>query len=174
MVLLLALCVVLAALGYWQWQQPPEETTVVISRTLASRGGLESGAVQLPGASLQIKAAAERPLFSPNRRPSSVAGTSDGPANVPPPALSLAGVVISGGERFALVQAGNPPRLVRLAVGEQILGWTVHAIAADRIVLRVGERSVDVVFQDRLPEPPGGQRPTAPRAPAPAASQPRP
>lgn len=76
----------------------------------------------------------ERPVFSQTRRPPAriVAGS------VPPKSVdfTLAGVLISGSERSALLRAGNGGLAQQLKVGEVIAGWTLVEVAADRVIVR--------------------------------------
>jgi len=89
-----------------------------------------------------------RPIFSPARRPPSAAMV-DAPSVTSVGGLVLSGIVVSGDERFAIVLSGSPPKPVRIVEGQELQGWTVHAITADRIVLRNGEATRELRFQDR-------------------------
>jgi general secretion pathway protein N len=108
-----------------------------------------------------------RPLFSPTRRPA--------PPDEAPAAerrmteMVLTGVVMSPRERFAIVQYGTPPVLQRVSEGQEVQGWTVQTIHADHVVLKSGDLTQTVRFQDKLPPRPGqpaGRRPPAPTTPA--------
>lgn len=82
-----------------------------------------------------LAAVIERPLFAANRRP--LAHAAAAPA-ADPKTFSLAGITIAGGERAAFVRHAGSPAIQRLTEGQEIDGWTVRAIAADRITLRHG------------------------------------
>ncbi len=88
----------------------------------------------------------DRPLFSKIRRPP--APEPDAPAPEPEKKqkvkVRLAGIIISPRERVALVQEPRAREITRLRVGQEIEGWVLEAILADRIVLRFGEEREEV------------------------------
>lgn len=88
---------------------------------------------------------AGRPLFSPSRRPPEVvvenAVVDAEPEPSPPPRVGLVGIVAAAqGQAFAVVrdEAGGATRTLRK--GDDVDGWTVSDVAADRVVLGNGER----------------------------------
>jgi len=108
----------------------------------------------------------KRPVFSQTRRPSADAG--DG-ASTTPIEFTFSGVVISGGDRTALVVPGNGGIAQQLTVGEDIAGWTLVEIAPDRIVIRRDTVEAEVFLDYAAPAPPGLR--TESRKEAPAAEQ---
>ena len=88
----------------------------------------------------------DRPLFSKIRRPP--APEPDAPAPEPEKKqkvkVRLAGVIISPRERVALVQEPRAKEITRLREGQEIEGWVLESILADRIVLRFGELREEV------------------------------
>jgi hypothetical protein len=92
-----------------------------------------------------------RPIFSPARRPPRVA-MGDAPVTSVE-GLVLKGIVVSRDARFAIVLFGSPPKPVRIVEGQELQGWTVHAITADGIVLRNGEGTRQLRVQDRASDP---------------------
>jgi hypothetical protein len=107
-----------------------------------------------------------RPLFVEARRaPLHVAAA----AEAPPLGLSLVAVVITSGERHALVQRGNPPHLDRIGEGQQIDGWTVESIQLDRVVVSRGDRRVELKVKDTSVVPDGPQGSKAPTETTPEA-----
>ncbi len=48
----------------------------------------------------------------------------------------LAGIIISPASREALILHGKPPTVVHVEEGQDIDGWLVTSILADRVVLR--------------------------------------
>ena len=98
---------------------------------------------------------AERPVFSPNRRPPSY--LLDDPEDFEPEDVvrreeldvTLVGI-ITGPRALALLRSDTSDRLVSLAVGQRHAGWTLTAIEPFRIVFnRDGEeRSVDLEFRE--------------------------
>ena len=81
-----------------------------------------------------------RPLFSATRRPAATASH----AAAPMASFALAGVVISSDGRVALIRQGKTPGLIRVKEGQQIEGWTVRSIAADRVVVSNGAADAEI------------------------------
>jgi hypothetical protein len=78
----------------------------------------------------------DRPLFTPGRRPPEAVADSEPEEEAKPPQLQgrLAGVVIHGEDGEALfARQGQKP--VTVTEGDEIDGWTVDAIEADRVLL---------------------------------------
>jgi len=99
----------------------------------------------------RFSAIVERPLFSTSRRPPAVEPVL---ATTPTLDVSLAGVVVSTRESFALVtpNAGGEP--MRIKEGEAISGWTVTRIDADRILLRNEGTEAELRLDFAEPAPP--------------------
>ncbi len=102
----------------------------------------------------------DRPLFSKIRRPPPP--EPDAPADAPKKKqtvkVRLAGVVISPQERVALVQEPRAREITRLKVGQEIEGWVLEAILADRIVLRFGELREEVKIAGEVRRAPGKRK----------------
>lgn len=133
----------------------------------------EAGAVAAPGAEASGPSEAafampdrqwlavirERPLFTQTRRPSSVAsddalaGSAD---------FTLSGILISAGERSALVRAGDTQTVQQLKEGENIAGWTLVEIGPDRIVVRRDSIETEILLDYTAPVP-AGSRTEAPK-----------
>lgn len=94
----------------------------------------------------------DRPLFSKIRRPPPP--KPDAPADEPKKKqkvkVRLAGVVISPKERVALVQESRAREITRLRVGQEIEGWVLESILADRIILRFGELREEVKIEGEV------------------------
>lgn len=93
-----------------------------------------------------LKAARERPLFSPSRRPQKPAPTPVAqvvaPVAVPPPsapALRLIGIVQDPENAAGLVRRGSGPTLV-LRAGDPIDGWSVSEIGPAHLTIRLGDQ----------------------------------
>ena len=107
-----------------------------------------------------FSATLERPLFSKIRRPP--APEPDAPA----PELEkkqkvkvrLAGVIISPRERVALVQYPRARENTRVKVGQEIEGWVLEEILADRILLRFGELREEVKIAGEVRRAPGKRK----------------
>lgn len=93
----------------------------------------------------------ERPLFVKGRRPAGAsAAGAPGRASPPPPSaprLSVAGIAIAGQRRAALVVMEGAAKPVSLAEGGDIAGWTVTAIAEDRIRLEKGAEAFELALR---------------------------
>ena len=112
----------------------------------------------------------ERPVFSETRRPSrNAAGEQTTPAD-----FTLAGVVISQGERSVLVKPANGGMIQRLKEGDDISGWMLEEIAFDRIKIRRGGVEVEMLIDYAAPAPPGPRTESRKQKPAvnPAAQKP--
>jgi len=115
---------------------PPTSVSLSPSITMPSR---ESLAVIL-----------ERPVFSETRRPIEERGSTQ----TTPSDFRLAGVVIAGTQRSALIQSGTGAVLQRLKEGDDIGGWTVVEIALDRINIRRGAIETELLLDYAAPAPP--------------------
>ena len=83
-----------------------------------------------------------RPLFSPSRKPF-VMAMEDEPAPVadqPLPAVQLIGVLLTGGQRAALIQAEGAAEPGWVREGADVDGWRVETIEQNRVHLRADDR----------------------------------
>jgi type II secretory pathway component PulC len=94
----------------------------------------------------------KRPLFTQTRRPSSIA--NDG-APAGSPNFTLSGVMISGGERSALIRSGDTGILQQLKPGENVAGWTLVEIETDRVIVRRDATETEILLDYTAPAPPG-------------------
>jgi type II secretory pathway component PulC len=106
----------------------------------------------------RFSAIVERPLFSTSRRPPAAEPVM---ATTPTLDVSLAGVVVSARESFALVTPDSGGEPMRVKEGEALSGWTVTRIDADRIVLRHDATEAELRLDFAEPAPPVAQ-PAAP------------
>jgi len=83
---------------------------------------------------------AERPLFSPTRRPPAGEGATVAPRQALD--LTLIGVVLSTEERLAIVTPGGPGKAVRLGVGDSIQGWVLTELESERATFERGAETV--------------------------------
>ena len=95
----------------------------------------------------RLDATRSRPLFNPLRRappvaaPTVVAAPTSAPTILaPPPNLQLHGVVIGPERTIAIVRRAADAKLISLEVGHDIDGWSVAAIRAREVELRLGSR----------------------------------
>jgi hypothetical protein len=108
------------------------------------------------------RAALERPLFHPSRRPfpdrkallaleasAKAKQAAQKPAPVPPPpppsppqGFLLRGTVIAGPLQSAVFERQGKEGYVRVRAGEQLEGWTLVKIERQEVQLRLGEQTV--------------------------------
>ncbi len=97
-----------------------------------------------------------RPLFSPQRRPPASAPANSratyAPASVQRGRFKLAGVVILGETRYALLKHESDQDFVRIEEGQTIHDWTVTAIRPGEVVLdRRGVRDIVELSANKAP-----------------------
>jgi hypothetical protein len=64
-----------------------------------------------------------------------------------------------------LVEYGQPPRVARVVVGQELEGWTLDAIHLNRIIFRRGEARLEVKAKDKSSLSPQRRANTAPPSP---------
>ena len=102
---------------------------------------------------------AGRTLFNPTRRPIE---TPPPPAKVQvvsPSRFTLIGVLISDGERMALIRRGGAGDYLRVNVGQQVDGWHIENIMPNRVTIRKGKTKEDLILKDRAEPAPRAKRP---------------
>jgi hypothetical protein len=129
-----------------------------------------------PPAERQFDEISDRPLFFPSRRPflpPAAPGSQAAPSDDPAAEIELIGVLLTGRERAALVQAAGQPAAHWVHEQQTVAGWLVEEIAADRVRIRDGDH-VEVVKlradQARTPPKSQDQRKSAGRKDAKAAN----
>ena len=144
-----AICLSLAWLVHAELDAP----LIALAELPATPGTAPSGTSLTPtdGFALRpLQAYAEviaRPVFSSTRRPpppqaiAQIAASSDD--------LVLAGIVATASDRTALVQHGQPPKIVRLREGETVDGWTVRSIRADRVIVETPTNTRELKLREK-------------------------
>jgi len=99
----------------------------------------------------------ERPLFSPSRQPAPPEAAQEDLGNSS--AFTLLGIVISEGERMALIEHGKPGVVARLKEGQAVEGWRVQTIEADRVILEHAGTQQPLKLKDLKDRPPGAAQP---------------
>jgi hypothetical protein len=125
--------VVLLALAMWPWarwalHEPDRRPDIASSPSIV--------APTLPPLDA-FREIAERPLFSPSRRPSASApaATSQG--------MRLEGVLVVGAEKRAIIKQADG-HTARVAEGDMIGEWTVRQIERERVLLVAGDRRLEL------------------------------
>jgi type II secretory pathway component PulC len=113
-------------------------------------------------------AIAQRPLFSPTRRPLDSAPATA--ASQPRKSLAkfvLTGVIIvSAEEKIALIQEAKSPAVQRLSEGQSIAGWRIEKILPDRVTLVSGDETAEIpLWSDQAPPQPRQSAKPQPRRP---------
>lgn len=97
-----------------------------------------------------------RPMFSPARK--SAASSADAAQALPPPDVSLVGIIVDNQTRLALLKSQTVPFATAYGVGQSISGWQVAEIAPDRVVLNAGPARLELKLAANRAPP----RPAAP------------
>lgn len=113
----------------------------------------------------------ERSLFDPKRqpvKPRAISGPGNGEEAAAPPQFQLVGVILDAQKRLAMVKSARSPLAIAIAVGENIDGWEVKAIEADRVILRSGSGETTVMLKPSTAQPgmesnPGVQQQSPPQ-----------
>lgn len=158
---LTALCVLLALVI---WRETGASDTASVPPAPLAQAVLPAAAAGLPAAQSApalppISAYAEvteRPLFSPSRQPAPPEAAQEDLGNSS--AFTLLGIVISEGERMALIEHGKPGVVARLKEGQAVEGWRLQAIEADRVILEHGGTQQPLKLKD-LKDRPGAAQP---------------
>ena len=158
--LVIALLVVVGALGYLNWRLmwfAPDATPIVpraaSDASTASAGGvLDLDQGPAPRNAAEFPQTVRRPLFFANRRPVDPAPGKVAAASVPepraaPPAsldqFQLVGIMRTGKARAqALIRTAGEAQGVWLGVGDNIRGWQLKEIGDDKAVFEAnGQRA---------------------------------
>ncbi len=142
-----------ASLVMYVMTMPPLDPSSLaeLRRTAAAAAGgapaPKPGATPLDATYPAINA---HPVFYPGRTPwKPPPPPRREPVVAPPPSLtsySLVGVVISGDARQVLVKARNENKAVVLAEGQELKGWTLKEITADRARFVAGKAEYVMSF----------------------------
>ncbi|HSO43600.1 MAG TPA: hypothetical protein VLR47_12320 [Rhodospirillales bacterium] len=178
---LAAASAVLAGLVALQLRQPSEVPPPALAPAApAEAAALDPPEPYVPRPLQSYGGIAERPLFSPSRRPTPAGGAAAGKSGHD--SLMLAGVILTTSKRLAMVESKSANgAVVVVREGQVIEGWSVETIAADRVVISQNGEVVELLLDDKLkaprkelrrtprtvPNPPPEQAPAA--APTPAA-----
>jgi len=99
----------------------------------------------------------EHPLFNPARKALNVeAQPTHAVATVAPeprPSLILLGVVMDTEEKFALIKSASSSDARVLHLGDEISGWKLNVIEADKISLQAGGDKFEVTLHESLNVP---------------------
>ena len=149
-------CLGLGAALYLELERPPDRAALPLSAAVTEERPAEApvqALFDLPPVD-EFSGIADRPVFSPTRRPPSY--LEDGPEElraepVRREELDVTVVgIITGPRALALLRPESGDRLVPLAEGETLSGWTLTAIEPFRLVFRRDgdERSVELEFRE--------------------------
>ena len=159
-ILAVALLLASAALGSVVYGELAAAPFVPVSAAPVTAAPADSGPRAAPFTMPPLETYAEvtaRPLFFPTRRPAPVQAVSA--ELVDARALVLVGVILSETGRVALIARTNLPGAHRVAEGEEIEGWTLASIEADRVVLHHGTTEAELRLRNRNPTQPRANTP---------------
>jgi hypothetical protein len=94
------------------------------------------------------------PLFYPSRQPWSApvaAAPAVAVAPPAPPAYALSGVVLTDGERTAILKPANGTRAILLGEGGTVDGWTLRRVDAAGAHFAAGQQTFDLGFPKPVP-----------------------
>lgn len=172
------LIIVIALLGFlaWRWYFPPLAPTIAVN----TEQGQNSDEIKTLLDSMDrvsdfppkevFQSIADRPLFFNKRRPPPPyvpAPPGKKPPVRPPrkvgkPRIQLSAVIIIGEQKFALIKGGRQKGSRRLRVGEEVDGWKVTRIDADRLVLTNGAETEELLLRNYNPVLPVKSAPKKP------------
>jgi hypothetical protein len=91
----------------------------------------------------EFTATRDRPLFTPNRRPPPLPMAHRAePSPIPPPNLTLFGILVDAEGPSAIVRDTPSGKAVRVRVGDDLGGWKIAQLDDRRLVLSLDGRSV--------------------------------
>jgi hypothetical protein len=130
-------CVLLSAVIVVEWQgieaAPGTAAQAGPAPADPSPPAGKSGSGQPLGPLQSYAAVTARPLFTQSRRPPA---TVDGTVLAAVEGnLFVAGILLSGGERIALVRQSTDRKAVPVREGQAVGGWTIRSISADGVIL---------------------------------------
>ena len=171
--LALLVSVALAALLAWVLRGGAALTTGDYEQPAPS-GKAAAAPVTMPKApdllaALDFSAIAERPLFSPDRRPPPVdqqapQGTATSPVSAtPPPKLTLSAIIGDAGSWKAMLVAARGGEVRLVSEGDKVDGWMLESIKEESVVLTLGERREELQLRTFDAPPPGRRGAAAPR-----------
>lgn len=149
----LLLLVAALPLSVFDWMAWRDLHNPMTSQTIAP--GRTPPAVSLPEVQTPLPspdahvyvAFAERPLFSPSRKPPALSDTEDvlAPKNEPQlPAFLLTGVIYSEGIQMALIQSVTATDSLRIKIGDTVDGWTLTRLSAHGALFRQAGQEQEV------------------------------
>jgi len=86
-----------------------------------------------------------RPIFDPTRHAVTAAPVSTAP-ETPTASLTLAGLIVGGGERVALIRSSDSKDLVSVHEGDTVSNWFVQTINADGVIVTANGVTQDLTF----------------------------
>jgi hypothetical protein len=163
----------LALISTWQWRDwppPAPEPSEAGPSPPAASTSLESAQNPLDSMSPlgdieEYAIVTERPLFFPDRRPPSEEPEEETPVEPEQPSdldrMDLNAVLITPSESSVWVRDPSKKELIRLRLGDDLGGWSVKEILADRVLLERQGAKDTLVLRDYKNMPPPQRKPTA-------------
>jgi type II secretory pathway component PulC len=146
--LLIAIAAALGALDWLLWTAPVDTTQIPPVTAAAATGSEATQAAtadRLPPRSEALVEVLTRPLFVAGRRPPSGEAAMAGETGAAD--VLLAGVMLAGSERRALLIAGEGAKAEWVEEGEAFAGWQVAVIDASGVILEADAGRVSVALR---------------------------
>ncbi|WP_456407143.1 hypothetical protein [Thiolapillus sp.] len=161
----LLVVVLLLAFLAWRWYFPPQAPAIAVNTAQGQEGdeikalldSMDRVSDFPPRESYQ--AIADRPLFFSKRRPPPPyvpAPPGKKPPPKPPrkmgkPRFQLSAVIIVGDKKYALIKGGRQKGSRRVRVGDEVDGWKVTRLDADKLVLSNGGETEELLLRNYKP-----------------------
>ena len=171
----LAAVVSLAVIGFetgWgQAVRPPLPTANTLSGNTDMLATLP--AFSMPALDIAFKETAERPMFTPTRRPPPVSLAGNVPA-MKKGQFKLSGTSVNNDLTIAFLRETATGKTVRVTKGKEVNGMTLDVVEANRVVLKQGEETEELTLRTAAspPAPPKVEPPAQAAGAAPAVAPP--
>lgn len=173
----LIISVLLLVFLAWRWYFPPEPPSIDIQAASSNKDNstrvlLDSMDRVSSFPPVEVyQPIADRPLFFNQRRPPPpYVPSAMNPVKpqrpirkVGRPRMQLSAIIIVGTQKYALVKGGLKKGSRRVRVGQEIDGWKVSKIDADKLVLSNSGETVELMLRNYRPVIPvkgSGKKPT--------------
>ncbi len=161
----LTIAVLLLGFLAWRWYFPPQPPKVAVNAVQEQKGdqinALLDSMDRVSGFPPQAayQPIADRPLFFNKRRPPPpyVPAPPGKKSPIKPkrkvgkPRMQLSAIIVIGKQKYALVKGGRQKGSRRIHVGEEVDGWKVTRIDADRLVLSNGSETEELLLRNYRP-----------------------
>jgi hypothetical protein len=151
--------------GWGQAVRPPLPTANDAPRTADMLATLPAFA--MPALDISFKETADRPMFTPTRRPAAVNLAGNVPA-MKKGQFKLSGTSVSNDLTVAFLREAATGKTVRVTRGKEVNGMILDLVEANRVVLKQGEETEELTLRTAAspPAPPKVETPAPVATPA--------